>query len=167
LNGSVSIPWREGFPDIRDDEGPAVVLRAMRRWEGMTQKVLSQKADIPQGHISAMERGKMPIGVIQAEKLGKELNSLLPQWLLGTWQAQHTKLTTLATLRIIIIGHFKIIIGTEKLLLLPRSSILNSGILRNSAVIARRIRQRWKFGAKSNDGGGRYSSSNLKKENKR
>jgi transcriptional regulator with XRE-family HTH domain len=36
----------------------------MRRREGMTQKVLSQKADIPQGHISEMERGKMKIGVV-------------------------------------------------------------------------------------------------------
>lgn len=75
MNGSVSIPWREGFQDIRDDEGPAIVLRAMRRWEGMTQKVLSQKADIPQGQISAMERGKMKIGVARGKKLGKALNS--------------------------------------------------------------------------------------------
>jgi predicted transcriptional regulator len=43
----------------------------MRRREGMTQKVLSQKADIPQGHISEMERGKMKIGVARGKKLGK------------------------------------------------------------------------------------------------
>jgi transcriptional regulator with XRE-family HTH domain len=47
----------------------------MRRREGMTQKVLSQKADIPQGHISEMERGKMKIGVARGKKLGKALNS--------------------------------------------------------------------------------------------
>jgi hypothetical protein len=27
MNVSNSIPWREAFPDIRDEEGPAVVLR--------------------------------------------------------------------------------------------------------------------------------------------
>ena len=49
-------------------------LVAMRRREGLTQKELSQKADIPQGHISAMERGKMKIGTARAKKLGKALN---------------------------------------------------------------------------------------------
>ena len=75
VDTSNSVPWREAFPDISDEEGPAVVLRAIRRREGLTQKELSEKADIPQGHISAMERGKMPIGVARAKKLGKALNA--------------------------------------------------------------------------------------------
>ncbi|BBO85901.1 hypothetical protein DSCO28_64670 [Desulfosarcina ovata subsp. sediminis] len=75
VDTSNSVPWREAFPDISDDEGPAVVLRAMRRREGLTQKELSEKADIPQGHISAMERGKMQIGVARAKKLGQALNA--------------------------------------------------------------------------------------------
>ena len=75
VDTSDSVPWREAFPDITDEEGPGVVLRAMRRREGLTQKELSQKADIPQGHISAMERGKMKIGTARAKKLGKALNT--------------------------------------------------------------------------------------------
>jgi DNA-binding XRE family transcriptional regulator len=75
VDTSDTVPWREAFPEINDEEGPGVVLRAMRRREGVTQKELSKKADIPQGHISAMERGKMKIGVARAKKLGKALNA--------------------------------------------------------------------------------------------
>jgi DNA-binding XRE family transcriptional regulator len=70
-----TIPWREAFPEFSDEELPAVSLRAMRRREGLTQKELAVKADIPQSHISLMERGKMPIGVTRAKKLGKALNA--------------------------------------------------------------------------------------------
>ena len=75
MSDSHLIPWREAFPDISDAEGPGVVLRAMRRREGVTPKELSKKADIPQGHISAMERGKMPICFVRAKKLAKALNA--------------------------------------------------------------------------------------------
>lgn len=75
VDTSNSIPWREAFPEISEEEGPAAVLRGMRRREGLTQKALAIKADIPQSHISMMERGKMPIGVIRAKKLGKALNA--------------------------------------------------------------------------------------------
>ena len=75
VDTSDTVPWREAFPDISDEEGPGVVLRAMRRREGFTQKELSALSDIPQGHISAMERGKMPIGVARAKKLAKALNA--------------------------------------------------------------------------------------------
>lgn len=75
VDTSDTVPWREAFPKISDEEGPGVVLRAMRRREGLTQKELSQKADVPQGHISAMERGKLKIGVARAKKLGKALNA--------------------------------------------------------------------------------------------
>lgn len=74
VDTSGSIPWRDAFPEITNEDGPAVVLRAMRRREGLTQKALAVKAGIPQPHISVMERSKMPIGVTRAKKLGKALN---------------------------------------------------------------------------------------------
>ncbi|MDA8138597.1 MAG: helix-turn-helix transcriptional regulator [Desulfobacteraceae bacterium] len=70
-----SVPWRDAFLEFTEEEGPAVCLRAMRRREGLTQKELSARADIPQAHISLMERGKMPIGVTRARRLGKALNA--------------------------------------------------------------------------------------------
>lgn len=70
-----SVPWREAFPEISEEEIPAICLRAMRRREGLTQKELATLADIPQGHISKMERGQMSIGVARAKKLGKALNA--------------------------------------------------------------------------------------------
>lgn len=75
MSDSRSILWREAFPEISEEEGPGVVLRAMRRREGLTQKELSKVADIPQGHISEMERSKMKIGVARAKRLGKALNA--------------------------------------------------------------------------------------------
>jgi ribosome-binding protein aMBF1 (putative translation factor) len=70
-----SIPWREAFPEITPEDSPAVCLRAARRREGLTQKELAARANIPQAHISMMERGKMPIGVTRAKRLGKALNA--------------------------------------------------------------------------------------------
>lgn len=67
-------PWREAFPEISEDDSPAVCLRALRRREALTQKGLADRADIPQSHISMMECGKMQIGVQRAKKLGKALN---------------------------------------------------------------------------------------------
>lgn len=70
-----TIPWREVFPEYTDEEMPAVCLRAARRREGLTQKELAALSGIPQAHISLMERGKMPIGVTRAKRLGKALNA--------------------------------------------------------------------------------------------
>jgi DNA-binding XRE family transcriptional regulator len=70
-----SIPWRETFPEYSDGELPAVCLRAARRREGLTQKELAVLAEIPQAHISLMERGKMAIGVTRAKRLAKALNT--------------------------------------------------------------------------------------------
>jgi len=75
VDTSESIPWREAFPDIAPEDEPAVCLRAARRREGLTQKELAARAGIPQAHISMMERGKMPIGVTRAKRLGKALNA--------------------------------------------------------------------------------------------
>ena len=70
-----SIPWREAFPEHKDEDIPAVSFRAARRREGLTQKEVSELADIPQAHISLMERGKMAIGVTRAKRLAKALNT--------------------------------------------------------------------------------------------
>ncbi len=70
-----SIPWRDVFPEYTDEQLPGIYLRAARRREGMTQKELAAVAEIPQAHISLMERGKMSIGVTRAKRLGKALNT--------------------------------------------------------------------------------------------
>lgn len=70
----VTIPWREMFPEISREEAPSVILRAFRKREGLTQKALSELTGIPQGHLSAMERGRIAIGPERARKLGKALN---------------------------------------------------------------------------------------------
>ena len=72
---SESVPWREAFPEYVDEELPVVCLRAARRREGLTQKELADLSGIPQAHISLIERGKMPIGVTRAKRLGKALNA--------------------------------------------------------------------------------------------
>lgn len=74
-NAGDSIPWREAFPEYTDEELPAVSLRAARRREGLTQKEVAALAEIPQAHISLMERGKMAIGVVRAKRLAKALNT--------------------------------------------------------------------------------------------
>jgi len=66
--------WREAFPEYSAEELPAVSLRAARHREGLTQKELADRSGIPQAHISQMERGKMPIGVTRAKRLGKALS---------------------------------------------------------------------------------------------
>ena len=70
-----SAPWRDAFPEISPEEVPAVCLRAMRRREGLTQKELAARSGIPQARISLMERGKLPIVVTRAKRLGKALNA--------------------------------------------------------------------------------------------
>ena len=64
-----SLPWRKLFKEYKDDEIPGITLRGARTKEAMTQKELSEKAGIPQGHISAMENGKRKIVKRIAQKL--------------------------------------------------------------------------------------------------
>ena len=70
-----SIPWREAFPEHKEEDLPAVSLRAARRREGLTQKEVADLSGIPQAHISLMERGKMAIGVTRAKRLAKALKT--------------------------------------------------------------------------------------------
>ncbi|HPL67846.1 MAG TPA: helix-turn-helix transcriptional regulator [Smithellaceae bacterium] len=74
VDTSDSIPWRELFPEYKDEDLPGVCLRGGRYREGMTQKQLADMIGIPQRHISEMENGKRPIGKEMAKRLGKALN---------------------------------------------------------------------------------------------
>ncbi|MBF0497308.1 MAG: helix-turn-helix transcriptional regulator [Deltaproteobacteria bacterium] len=69
-----SKPWRECFPEIKDEDLPAISLRGARGKEELTQKQLADRTGIPQRHISEMEHGKRPIGKERAKVLGKALN---------------------------------------------------------------------------------------------
>ncbi len=69
-----SVDWREVFGSYEDHELQGAALRGARAKEGLTQRQLSELAGIPQGHLSEMENGKRPIGVIVAKNLGKVLN---------------------------------------------------------------------------------------------
>ena len=74
MDVSEAVPWRECFPDLRDQDIPGHCLRGARAKEGMTQRELALKTGIPQRHISEMENGKRPIGKEMAKKLGESLN---------------------------------------------------------------------------------------------
>ncbi len=69
-----SMPWREAFPGIQDNELPGVSLRGARVKEGLTQIRLSELTGIPQRHISMMENHTRPIGKKNAKLLAKVLN---------------------------------------------------------------------------------------------
>lgn len=66
-------PWRASFP-YTDEQLPGISLAGARTKEGLTQRALSERTNIPQRHISEMENGKRPIGKEMAKKLGKALN---------------------------------------------------------------------------------------------
>lgn len=54
---------------------PACCLSSARHKAQMTQAALSQAADVPQSHISDMERGKRKIGKAAAQRLAKVLHA--------------------------------------------------------------------------------------------
>ena len=74
VDTSDSVPWRELFPEYKDEDLPGVCLRGGRYREGLTQKQLADMIGIPQRHISEMENGKRPIGKEMAKRLAKALN---------------------------------------------------------------------------------------------
>lgn len=57
--------WRDQLqkvlPELKNQPEYSIILRGARKKEGLTQKQLAQVTGIPQGHISAMENGKMII----------------------------------------------------------------------------------------------------------
>jgi len=68
-----SIPWREAFPQVEDQDVPGICLRGARKKEGLTQVELAKKTGIPQRHLSEMENGHRPIGKKNAALLAKAL----------------------------------------------------------------------------------------------
>ncbi len=54
---------------------PGQRLAGARSKEGLTQRQLASQTDMPQRHISEMERGKRPIGKARARVLGKALRT--------------------------------------------------------------------------------------------
>lgn len=62
--------WRELTKD-RKGTKPGRILRGFRRREEMSQAELAAQIKTRQSHISAMERGKSPIGEAVAKKLAK------------------------------------------------------------------------------------------------
>ena len=73
-NTSDSVPWREVYPELKDEDLPGICLRGSRYKEGISQRQLSEMTGIPQRHISEMENGKRTIGKEMAKRLGKALN---------------------------------------------------------------------------------------------
>jgi ribosome-binding protein aMBF1 (putative translation factor) len=67
------IPWREAFPELKDEDLPRAYLRGIRAREGLTQVELSERVGIPQRHISEMENGKRPIEEATAKRLAQAL----------------------------------------------------------------------------------------------
>jgi hypothetical protein len=43
-----SVPWREAFPDLTDDQLPGTSLKGARAKEGLTQKQLAELTGIKQ-----------------------------------------------------------------------------------------------------------------------
>lgn len=70
------IPWRESFNNhFQDETISGVCLYSARTAKGLTQTQLAELADIPQRHISEMERGKRQIGKDRALRLAKALDT--------------------------------------------------------------------------------------------
>ena len=69
-----SIPWREAFPDMTDEQLPGICLAGARGKEGVTQKQLAEMTGIKRHHISEMENHKRTIGKKDAMKFAKALN---------------------------------------------------------------------------------------------
>lgn len=72
---SESIPWRDAFPELKQEPFYSIILRGARTREDMSQVELAKKTGIPQSHISMMENGKMEIGKERAKRLGEVLNT--------------------------------------------------------------------------------------------
>jgi len=68
-----SVPWRDAFPNLTDEQLPGVSLKGARVKEGITQKQLAEIAGVKQHHISEMENHKRSIGKKNAKKFAEAL----------------------------------------------------------------------------------------------
>jgi len=73
MDATESVPWREAFPEYREEDLPGISLKGGRTKEGMTQTRLAELTGIPQRHLSMMEHGKWTIGKKNARLLAKVL----------------------------------------------------------------------------------------------
>ncbi len=70
------IPWRESFNNhFTNETVQGVCLNSARTAKGLTQSQLAELTEIPQRHISEMERGKRGIGKDRALRLAKALDT--------------------------------------------------------------------------------------------
>ncbi|MBF0528333.1 MAG: helix-turn-helix transcriptional regulator [Deltaproteobacteria bacterium] len=70
---SDTIPWRELFPDVDEEDYPAMALRGARGKEEITQEQLSEMTGISADQIAGMEKGTIPIDEENALRLGRAL----------------------------------------------------------------------------------------------
>ena len=68
-----SVPWRDAFTDLTDEQLPGVSLKGARIKEGITQKQLAEMTGVKQHHISEMENHKRTIGKKNAKKFADVL----------------------------------------------------------------------------------------------
>lgn len=67
-----TVPWRISLGDIIEKyTEPGASLKGFRLRENLTQVELAKKLGITQGNLSAMERGRRPIGKTMALRLAK------------------------------------------------------------------------------------------------
>lgn len=73
IETSDSVPWRDAFPEFKENQSPGVCLAGARMKENLTQNELAELTGIPQRHISEMENNNRAIGKNNAKKLAKAL----------------------------------------------------------------------------------------------
>jgi DNA-binding XRE family transcriptional regulator len=69
--GDDTLALSEVFPGLH----PGSAIRGLRLREGLTQEQLAEKIGVKRPHISAMERGKRPIGKAMARRLAEALQT--------------------------------------------------------------------------------------------
>ena len=74
VESAESVPWKEAFPDMVDENLPGISLKGARVKEGITQKQLAEMTGVKQHHISEMENHKRSIGKKVAKKFAEVLN---------------------------------------------------------------------------------------------
>jgi len=73
---NLSIPWRDAFKNDIKKAGSesALMVKAARIGENMTQNQLAELLNMPQSNLSQIENNKRPVGKKLAKKLGKIFN---------------------------------------------------------------------------------------------
>lgn len=72
-------PW---YPATEIEMDPGELVAEMRKLLGWTQRELAEKSGVAQPHVSAIERGKLELGLLRARKLGAAMG-VPPRFFLG------------------------------------------------------------------------------------